>query len=170
MKKLTFAFTALLSLSASATTLTEIFGPLQGKPACFGKTYSEAHLKSHPKQTVKNVLVKLSTNLFGSEGHYIEVLVNQKKAPKKNLRQSMNCIESDGKVFCGVDCDGGSVDIQALEEGMLTIKNNGLIVKGGCGEEEDETVFLENKRGGDDFFVLNELPLAACKSVPFPKR
>lgn len=169
MKALTLGFVTLLSLSASATTLKEIFGPLQGKPACFGKTYSEGHLKRHPKQTVKNILVKLRIEPQGKTPLF-EVLVNQKNAPKKNLRQSMVCFENDGKVACAVDCDGGSVSIEGLEEGMLTVKSNGFTLVGGCGEEvpEAETVYLHNKAGGDDYFVLNELPLVACAKVPFP--
>lgn len=174
MKSLLLAFTLLLSTVASATSLEEIFGPIRyaGGAACFGKTYSAAHLaaRAHRSQTVKEIKVKLSLSKFeGMTSPLMEIMVKQKNAPAKMLRQAMVCFENAGRVSCAVDCDGGAVEILALEEGQLTIKNHGVILKGGCGEEEDETVFLQNTRGGDDMFVLNELPLASCKSVPFPR-
>lgn len=173
MKKICLLFTLLISVGANATTLNEIFGPVAyaGGALCFGKSYSASHLASraHRSQTVKDIKVKLSIdNTFGTS-NMIEIMVKQKNAPAKKLRQAMTCMESEGKVHCAVDCDGGSVEIAALEEGQLTIVNNGFILKGGCGEEEDETVYLRNLRGGDDVFVLNEAPMSTCSDVSFPR-
>jgi hypothetical protein len=170
MKAQTLAIALILSTSAYATSLVEVFGSLPAEGACYTRTYSAAHLARHPKQTVKNITVKLTRTSpwTSNEGEFMQVLVNQKTAPRKNLRQAMSCFESSGEVICPVDCDGGAMYVNALKDGKLTIANNNLTLKGGCGEDEDETIYLETIVGGDDSFVLDEAPMSACAKVDFP--
>lgn len=160
----------LFSMAAQAVTLDGVFGSLPEGGTCFTRSYSSAHLARHPKQTVKNITIKLSRTSpwTANDGEFMQVLVNQKKAPQKNLRQAMSCFESDGEVVCAVDCDGGAMYVTALKDGKLTVSNQNLTLKGGCGEDEDETIYLQTIAGGDDSFVLSEAPMAACAKVDFP--
>jgi hypothetical protein len=170
MKAQTLTIALILSTSAYATSIAEVFGSLPSEGACYTRSYSAAHLARHPKQTVKNITVKLTRTSpwTSNEGEFMQVLVNQKTAPRKNLRQAMSCFESSGEVICPVDCDGGAMYVNALKDGKLTIANNNLTLKGGCGEDEDETIYLETIVGGDDSFVLDEAPMSACAKVDFP--
>jgi len=170
MKTQTLAIALILSTSASATTIREVFGSLPAEGACYTRSYSASHLARHPNQTVKNIAIKLTRTSpwTANEGEFMQVLVNQKKAPRKNLRQAMSCFESSGEVICPVDCDGGAMYVTALKDDKLTVTNNNLTLKGGCGEEEDETIYLETIVGGDDSFVLNKAPMSACAKVDFP--
>ncbi len=170
MKAQTLAIALILSTSASAASIREVFGSLPAEGACYTRSYSAAHLARHPNQTVKKITIKLTRTSpwTANEGEFMQVLVNQKKAPRKNLRQAMSCFESSGEVICPVDCDGGAMYVTALKDDKLTVANNNLTLKGGCGEEEDETIYLETIVGGDDSFVLNKAPIADCAKVPFP--
>jgi hypothetical protein len=170
MKAQTLAIALILSTSAYATSLAEVFGSLPSEGACYTRSYSAAHLARNPLQTVKDITVKLTRTSpwTTSEGEFMQVLVHQKKSPRKALRQAMSCFESGGEIICAVDCDGGSMVVNALKDGKLTITNNNLTLKGGCGEDEDETIFLETKTGGDDTFVLNVAPMSTCAKVDFP--
>lgn len=167
--KLVLLGLALMSFAAQATSIEQVFGPLgrHDTKACFGKDYTQAHLKKFPKQTVKTIRVLLSVDKT-YDSNSLEILVTQKKAPGKNLRQGLDCVQYDGKVHCHVDCDGGSVKIDEFRNDKMLLVNEGLLLKGGCGEEEDESIYLENEKGGDDVFALAKLPLSQCKNVPFP--
>ena len=170
MKASILSFSLLLCFSAHAMTVQEVFGTLPEGGTCFTRSYSAAHLARNPLQTVKDITIKLTRTSpwTSNEGEFMQVLVHQKKSPRKALRQAMSCFESGGEVICAVDCDGGSMVVNALKDGKLTITNNNLTLKSGCGEDEDETIFLETKTGGDDTFVLTEAPMSACAKVGFP--
>ncbi len=159
-KKILLLTLSLLSVAAQATSVNEVFGP---ESACYTRSYSAAHLKSHPKQTVKNMRVNLFMN---HETPNIKVEVVQTSGRK--LTQWMACFDSNGKVICPVECDGGSMEIEGIEEGTLGLKNKGLIMSGGCGEDGEEiSVYLKSLKGGDDYFNLNSAPMASCKGMKF---
>lgn len=122
-------------------------GVTETRPACFTRTYSDTHLKDHKLQTVKTMDVKLSRN-DNDNLNLIEVKVL--RTDGKRYKTALAC---DEKGFCFIDCDGGSAKITKAGQG-LQLLNNGFIMQGGCGEEE-ETIYLESKPGGDDVFFLN---------------
>ena len=69
------------------------------------------------------------------------------------------------RIHCGVDCDGGGIDLQHdPRSGALTVsfedRHSYLRMNTGCGE--DKTVDL--KPGADDnVFRLNRVRLAECR-------
>ena len=131
------------------------------QPLCFGREYSASHLRAHPLQTVQLLRAKLSKQA-GSEGNFLEVEAVLKGDANrfKLFRQFFVCMD-DGT--CAVECDGGSVSLAGLRDGGLHLRNNGFVLEGGCdGGGERETVFLGNKRGGDDLFRLSRLPHEYC--------
>lgn len=164
----TFSFLAALLLPFPSPAEDEIpFAELARsvtveQPACFGREYSAEQLRSRPLQTVRLLRAKLSRQ-DGSDAAFLEIEAVLKGA--KNLhklwRQFLICAD-DG--VCAVECDGGSVRLAGSADGGLSFHNQRFVLEGGCdGDgEEKETVFLDNKRGGDDLFRLARLPQEYC--------
>lgn len=131
------------------------------QPICFGREYSDSHLRAHPLQTVALFRAKLSKQ-EGSDGSFLEVEMVRKgeKLRHKLWRQFLLC-EDNGR--CAVECDGGSVTLSGTPGGGLGLRNDRFVIEGGC-EGGAEPVMLDNKRGGDDFFRLHRLPQEYCAS------
>lgn len=160
--------TALLAFTAQAAepvTLAEIFAAAEaGVPLCYGREYSTEHLEKHPKQTVRSFRAKLVKDATDPDylNQYIEVeaVLKGEKNYNKLYRSFLVCDPARGE--CGVECDGGSVKVSGDTEGKLRIENNGFLLEGGCGGEED-TVVLKPSPGGDDVFQLYKLPAEYCQ-------
>ncbi len=164
---------ALLALVATSLTanaapkIGEVFaGVTHAQPKCYGREYSRAELAKHPKQTVEMIKAKLlkysADPSMESRGMKIEVRLKGQEG--LNFHAEFSCHEYDGKLMCGIDCDGGSVDIAQFDPKTMTLKNNGFVVAGGCGEDE-QTKFLKALKGGDDLFKLTALPQAFCSDA-----
>ena len=133
------------------------------QPLCFGREFSADQLRARPLQTVSLLRAKLSKQAE-SDGAYLEVEAVLKGAKNKHKlwRQFFVCAD-DG--VCAVECDGGSVRLTGSNDGGLTLHNNRFVLEGGCDGDDKETVFLDNKRGGDDLFRLHRLPHEYCARI-----
>jgi hypothetical protein len=80
----------------------------------------------------------------------------------------LSCGKStDGKgIRCGVECDGGGFRISAKDMALL-VENDGFVVTGGCGANEDDQERRDFVRPGeaDKEFVLDPRPLAECTAI-----
>ncbi len=168
MKYLTLTLTAIASYQAAALTLATAFQDVTvNKPACFVRQYSQAHLAANPKQTVRQIKIKLRQLKYEGASEPSPVLGIQvrRKGERSVWTNNIPCNASAGRVFCAVECDGGSVEIASRDKaGNLTIKNNGVILHGGCGEQ-GRRIKLEGERGGDDVFKLKQTYEQNCADV-----
>lgn len=149
--------------------------------ACFGRVYDAKHLASRPKQQVTafHLSREFKPDPFsenepateeetkGYDGQYGHVNVTayiRFRDRKGVYANTLNCGKTgDGKVVCGVDCDGGSFNLRPAGDALL-LENNGFVVVGGCGASEDER---ENEAyvspaTDDKLFRLERKPFAAC--------
>lgn len=157
--------------------------PLQ-KEVCFGRVYGDMHLKLRPKQLVTSLHIFRDLDpdqntedepltreellkSDGDSGVNVSAFVRFKNR-KGVFWNTLNCTRSaDGKVTrCGIDCDGGSFDLEPRQQSLL-LTNNGFVLIGGCGASEEE---YENKvffsPGADDkIFRLEPLPLEHCTAL-----
>jgi hypothetical protein len=91
------------------------------------------------------------------------------KGQRKTLYASGECVPGGKKIHCGVECDGGGVDVERdPKTGGLTISFDKLIPRirmtVGCDGDEDDTVDLTP--GADDkVFRLEKASLSACRSL-----
>jgi hypothetical protein len=178
------AAVVLFSLSAAAQELKKE-SPLPSHlplktEACFGRAYDAAHLSAHPKQRVTSFYLvrqfKDDPNLevdptpeqewkeIDGEHGYVVVTAYVRFRDKKGVYSNgLTCRQNDGKVFCGIDCDGGSFNLKPSGQSLL-LENNGFVVVGGCGASEDERENEEYVRPGadDKTFRLDPKPFAAC--------
>jgi hypothetical protein len=155
--------------------------PLKSE-ACFGTIYDAEHLRQNPKQRVTRFHLfrdfavdrtaespPLSASEFlerdGEGGHVgLMTYVGFRDRPGV-FTNWLGCHKSsDGKtVHCGVECDGGGFKISGRGPALL-VENEGFVVTGGCGANEDDQERRDFVAPGeaDRRFVLKPLPLNQC--------
>jgi len=148
---------------------------------CFGRVYDAKHLASHPKQRVTSIHLfrdfssdtnsemppddrKSLMEPDGEDGR-VNVSAYVRLRDRKGVYSNMfSCMKTDkGDVLCGIDCDGGSTRLKPAGAG-LDLLNEGFVVVGGCGgNEEDQANSVYVRPGQDDkSFRLEPQQLNAC--------
>ncbi len=167
MNKILFLGLLVLAQAVFAKTPAEV---TYGEPQCYGREYTNAHMQKTPLQTVKKMDVKFYKYNQTEEGILLDVTAQIKKDDVyKQYSTSMYCTsESATSLRCGIECDGGSAtitwDVKTVGNEIL-LKNNGFVMYGGCGEDvsEEDMIWLEDLKGGDDVFKLYALPAEYCQ-------
>jgi hypothetical protein len=153
--------------------------------ACFGKAYDAEHLRQNPKQRVTRFHLfrdftvdqtaespPLSASEFleqdgegGDVGLMAYVGFRDKPGVFTNWLGCRKGREGQG-VRCGVECDGGGFKISGRGPALL-VENEGFVVTGGCGANEDDHERRDFVQPGeaDRQFVLDPLPLAQCTAI-----
>lgn len=176
MKYLILALAATLTAQAQAELKTaEAFaGVTLNKSACFTREYSKRHMASRPRQTVERIKIKLKQTQYENfEPMNVLAIQVKRKNDSRLWTNNIACFddEKNKTVRCSVECDGGSVEIlERNADGKMLLKNNGVVLYGGCGDEgangeEPKTIFLKSRRGGDDVFLLQQAEEQACADV-----
>lgn len=152
--------------------LADILAPTPGKHICFARTYSKDHLDAHPKQKVTDVRFQLAYYRHqpdadypkGQRNYYFRMLAKL-RGSSKTYSSLGECSASGSKIFCGVECDGGGVNIRTRPQGKLLVffgDSDEIRMSESCDEaEEDDSIQL--KAGSDDKeFLLNPVAGSAC--------
>lgn len=186
------AVAALLSTSAFAQERSSPLPshlPLKTE-ACFGRAYDADYLQQHPKQRVtcfhlfRDFQVDktaedppISSGTFleqDGEGASVGLMAYVGFRDRPSVYSNwLSCRKNteDNAIRCGVDCDGGGFKISAkditLKDMALLVENEGFVVTGGCGANEDDQeqrdfVRPENE---DAQFVLDPKPVAECAAI-----
>ena len=155
-----------------------------GVEACFGRVYDAAHLKQRPKQRVTSFHIfrdfnpdpnseleqetrEQSIDADGTDGHVNVTAFIRFRDRKGVFSNGLSCRTAEGgKVFCGIDCDGGSFNLRPSGPSLL-VDNNGFVVVGGCGasEEEMERPEFVSPGADDKTFRLDKQPVAQCLAL-----
>jgi hypothetical protein len=156
--------------------LGKLLPPVHARKICFARTYDATHLQKHPKQKVTALLFQLRYHRHDPEKEYPDGQRNyyfgtaaKVKGQAKTLYASGECVPRGNKIHCGIDCDGGGVDIQGdSRSGDLIVsfedRNSYLRMTVGCDGGEDKTVNLTP--GADDrTFRLAKASLSACRRL-----
>jgi len=164
--------------NAAYAKLKALLPPGPNAKLCLSRNYDARHMKRHPKQTVTKVVLYLryvplsdadatlvSTENGGTEKRafrYDFTLAATVKG-KGTYYAAGDCASAEG-IGCGVDCDGGGIEIEPLagKESVL-MRLERIRMTPGC-EGEGSEVDLE---GGEDdkVFKLGAAPLSVCKKV-----
>lgn len=128
---------ALLALSGEADAqaaktpsplMTELFGAAAGKAkaqACFTRVYAGDHLAAHPKQNVRDMVLLLEKSPDADAGNVLNARVGVHfRRLGSEFETGGGCgIRDDGKaVHCGVDCDGGEIDVEVKDAAAVYVK------------------------------------------------
>lgn len=159
----------LFALSSPALSLEAVFNKVQDESAlCYGREYSAKHLSENPTQKLQKIRAKFIKLKFDDGGvaplMNLEVTLKGEAHQYKQYKAQFWCSNSG---VCSIDCDGGSAEISLNANGDLIVKNQGFSLQGECGEGEDNFVFLEAIKGGDDIFSLSPLPQSYCELTDY---
>ena len=120
----------------------QLFGRVAGDKqtihACFNRVYDPAHLAQHPRQNVRTMLLLVEANQQPDGTSYgLRLGVTFRKSGA-HFESAGNCSSihdtsqvggAAGVAHCGVDCDGGSIDvaIKDAKSVLVSIPNGARI-------------------------------------------
>jgi hypothetical protein len=149
--------------------LADILAPTPGKRICYARRYSKDHLEAHPKQKVSEIRFQLAYHKHqpdadypnGMRNYYFR-LIAKLRGSSRTYSTTGECSASGSNIFCGVECDGGGVNIRARQPNKLLVffgDSDEIRMADGC----DEGDSLQLKAGADDKeFLLSAVPQDAC--------
>ena len=160
--KLAWAAGATMAVTAvAAEELASFVAAHEGERACWSRQYSAEHLAAHPDQLVTAMSYTLQ---FAQDFHFFEL--NATLRGGKTGQATGTCSEYEGVISCGVDCDGGSVDLTHEADGkvLLDLTRSGYIrMTDSCGEDEGGFALEAGK--DDKQFLLSPVSGKACKGL-----
>jgi hypothetical protein len=171
-----FAFAAIgLALTAAPAIAgsydAELFGKDPGTDlaaACFMRHYDEAHMAAHPQQNVTDmaVLVSARTDSAGERSYQVGLGVKF-EGNQSQMQASAYCgLSLDGEVIlgCGIDCDGGQVDVDMQQGSMMVSIPYGAAVWDPNGADLEPGTLPAGAAWGDDdkSFRLERVDLSEC--------
>jgi hypothetical protein len=141
--------------------------------ACFSRGYDAGHLAQHPRQNVRTMLLLVTGNAeSGTDpGYQLGLNVTFRKSGT-HFESAGNCgaIHADGDApesgkvaHCGVDCDGGRIDVAIKDEKsvLVSIPAGARIWR--AGSVLDPSQDARKKFGADDkVFRLDKVALTQC--------
>ena len=170
----TIAAGALAEEPPGAAAARHLLGSVPDKlatRACFVRAYDTAHLAAHPQQKVTMMTLLVSGENDDEDGqmNYRVLLGVRLRHKAARYTSAADCGhakigESGGSITlsCGVDCDGGGIDIALAKDDKSTLVSLEQIAIWRDGIE-DENARTSLKSGTDDrSFRLERTRLADC--------
>lgn len=157
-------------------TLPKFLEPKEGALACWERTYSAAHLSQHPLQKVERMRMTLEFDEIKPNADFPDGMKTYNFELKAALRGREgtaravgNCYTGeDDVVFCGVECDGGGVDISFAKNGkdlfvdLQAATQIRMTYSCGVDDGQEEVIHL-TAEPDDKNFLLTALPASQCE-------
>jgi hypothetical protein len=153
--------------------------PAPDAKACYVRIYDAKHLEQHPKQRVTEMILFLRCTILsedeavieatddgGTKKHYFDydfTLAAKVRDRSETLYAAGDCAAAEA-IGCGVDCNGGGVEVEPAAGGNDTIlvKLERIRMTLGCSDGED----FELEAGEDDkVFKLAKSPVETCSAM-----
>ncbi len=151
-----------------------------GKDACFGRVYEQAHLKAHPNQKVQRIFfyrggdpVSHPNEEPAYDSSYDSYLATTERGAKKPEWAGAWCgsgVDEDGNpvgIHCAMECDRTLASLKMDAKGRLIVENLDRYVyldpseTAEAGDEEYERLALGTDDNG---FALERRPAAECRA------
>jgi hypothetical protein len=156
MYKLLATIIAVVAVIVPAGAETDALG-------CFARVYDRAHLAKHPDQRVTAVKLHIHRpppEYSSTNGFYWFLVQFKVRGRDETLRSGGACREeAPGLMRCGVDCDGGGVNVAPRgDHAMMYLQ---AITVTTCGDKEEELT------GGKDdrVFRLDRADQRVCRGM-----
>ena len=147
---------------------------LDGKQihACFSRVYDAGHLAQHPRQNVRTMLLLVRASSESDQPSYaVRLGVTFRKSGAHfdsagscgSIHDTSQVGGAAGVAHCGVDCDGGSIDvaIKDAKSVLVSIPVGARIWR--PGSDGDEPGNVHQRFGVDDkVFRLDKVALTQC--------
>ena len=149
------AFLAAPSAQAADDFFTTVFAKAQGGTPCYGRTYDDAHLKSHSQQTIRRIEIDMdkadaNDRLNTSENFELGIAVMTTKSSEW-YGNAAYCKGGAQSAECLLDGDGGRFKLTAASDGAVRLETGDY----GIGfEGEKDFIELKADSGDDRVFVL----------------
>jgi hypothetical protein len=145
---------------------------LDGKQihACFSRVYAAGHLAQHPRQNVRTMLLLVRARSESDQpGYAVRLGVTFRKSGAHfdsagscgSIHDTSQVGGAAGVAHCGVDCDGGSIDvaIKDAKSVLVSIPDGARIWRAGSNDDKDKA----KRFGADDkVFRLDKVALNEC--------
>ena len=158
------------SVSAvGAAELTDFVPAEPGASACWQRIYSPDHLADHPDQQVTAMTFAMNFLKYDAEDaglHYFGVDVTLRDG--RSGTTGGGCWVYDGVVRCGVDCDGGGMELSLDDAGNLRADLDAygyMRVESECGGGEEMETFELLPGVDDKLFLLHRADAKLCKAL-----
>jgi hypothetical protein len=144
--------------------------------ACFGRVYDAGHLAEHPQQNVRTMLLLVIGDSDAGNGpsYGLRLGVTFRKSGTHfesagscgAIHDATDAGGSAGVAHCGVDCDGGSINVAIKDEKsvLVSIPKGARIWRAGSTVEDTEVPRHSRQRFGadDKAFRLDKVALTQC--------
>jgi hypothetical protein len=167
----------------SYVKLKALLPPGKDARLCVARVYDAEHLRQHPKQQVTDMTLSIrytplsedeATLIAKDDGgvekqyfRYDFLLAARTRGREETLYASGDCASAEG-IGCGVDCDGGGIDIEPIPGSigsiLVHISESGYIrMSFGCSGEVHEV----NLEAGEDdkVFRLDKASAMTCDKI-----
>jgi hypothetical protein len=145
------------------------FSNMGDRVPCYSRTYDETHLKAHPKQTVKRIVLGLNalkqTQEPNTPANFELSFGFQRIGSEEWFAANAYCKPSAAQeVKCGLEGDGGMFTLKASKDGDLRLETGsyGIMIEGEKGFAE-----LSASKGDDRVFLLRLDCGETCHAVRF---
>jgi hypothetical protein len=132
--------------------------------ACFSTTFDDAWLKDHPGQNVAGMTVFVARRPGEDTVWHSGNIELHFKDSKATYHVAADCSGEGMVLGCGIDCDGGGVDVTRVTGAQAVAvefgRKIGLTMKKGCGGEGGRLRVYANARGQS--LRLAAAPADAC--------
>lgn len=172
MRKFAFACLCFIPIAAppvSAGELDDFVAAEDGAVSCWSRTYDDAHLADHPDQMVSALTFGVSYAAETSE--FAEQYSFWLEATLRDGASGYTtgpCNAYDGKMWCGVECDGGGIYVEARADGdvLVDLETHGYIrMSGSCGSSDENGISALESGKDDKLFLLQPTDAKACKAA-----
>jgi hypothetical protein len=145
--------------------------------ACFNRVYDPAHLAQHPQQNVKTMMLLAVVDPANADEVQLRFGVTF-RSRKGMLETNGGCAVVNGEggaaasattVHCGVDCDGGAIDVTLKTDGnvLVGVPAGARLWKPGADNPDDN---VHGAFGPDDkLFRLDRATLGECLPLAVDK-
>ena len=169
-RRLIMACLALLGAGpVSAAMLTDFVPAEDGAAACWQRIYDAGHLAAHPDQQVTAMTLSMSFDKYDAADpglHYFALDVTLRDG--RMGQTAGGCWVYDGAVRCGVDCDGGGLELSLDGSGNLRadLEAYGYVrIESECGGGEEADTFELLPGIDDKLFLLHRAEAKVCKGL-----